>query len=57
MRGLDEHDRTIIELSMWGSSPQVISAEVGVSERKVVRVRRRIKERLLRMQADEIQLA
>jgi RNA polymerase sigma-70 factor, ECF subfamily len=57
MRGLDEHDRTIIELSMGGCSPQIISAEVGVSERKVMRVRRRIKERLLRMQADEIQLA
>jgi RNA polymerase sigma-70 factor, ECF subfamily len=57
MRGLKQCDRSIIELSLWGCPPREISSELGVSERKVVRVRGRIKERLQRMQADEIQLA
>jgi RNA polymerase sigma-70 factor (ECF subfamily) len=56
MHGLEERDRTIVELSLGGCSPPSISDRLGVSERKVVRVRGRVKERLLRMQAEEIQL-
>jgi RNA polymerase sigma-70 factor, ECF subfamily len=57
MRGLDAGDRTIVELSLEGYTPQNISVQMGFSERKVVRVRGRIKERLLRMRADETDVA
>jgi RNA polymerase sigma-70 factor, ECF subfamily len=57
MHGLEDGDRTIVELSLQGFSPPIISAQLGLSERKVVRVRGRIKQRLRRMQADEIHLA
>jgi RNA polymerase sigma-70 factor (ECF subfamily) len=54
MRGLDAASRIIIERSLQGYGAGEISTQLGVSERKVVRVRRRVKERLQRMQADEI---
>ena len=57
MRGLEDCDRAIIELSLHGFAPRAISAKLGVSERKIVRLRGRIKERLRRMQADEIHVA
>ena len=57
MRGLEAGERNIIELSLQGYSPPAISAQLGFSERKVVRVRGRIKERLRRMQANEIHVA
>jgi RNA polymerase sigma-70 factor (ECF subfamily) len=57
MHGLEERDRTIVELSLDGHSPRDISVRLGVSERKVVRLRKRMKERLRRMQLEEIQVA
>jgi RNA polymerase sigma-70 factor (ECF subfamily) len=54
MRGLEQGDRAIIELSLQGYTPVEVSTQLGVSERKVVRMRARIKDRLRRMQADEV---
>ena len=53
MDGLAPVDRTIIELSLEGYTPTDISAQLGCSERKVHRVRDKIKKRLERMEADE----
>jgi RNA polymerase sigma-70 factor (ECF subfamily) len=57
MGGLEDIDRTIIELCLDGYSPWEISAQLHVSERRVVRLRGRIKKRLERMQADEVNAA
>jgi RNA polymerase sigma-70 factor (ECF subfamily) len=54
MRGLEQGDRAIIELSLQGYTPVEVSTQLNVSERKVVRMRARIKDRLRRMQADEV---
>jgi len=54
MRGLENVDRTIVELSLQGFTPREVSTQLGLSERKVVRLRSRIKERLRRMQAEEV---
>ncbi|MGO9462713.1 MAG: RNA polymerase sigma factor [Isosphaeraceae bacterium] len=52
MRGLDDDDRAIIELSLQGYTSAEISARLDRAERTVRRVREHVKKRLQRMQAD-----
>jgi RNA polymerase sigma-70 factor, ECF subfamily len=52
MRGLEDDDRSIIELSLQGYTSPQISAQLGRAERTVRRVREYVKNRLRRMQAD-----
>jgi RNA polymerase sigma-70 factor, ECF subfamily len=54
MRGLASDDRSIIELSLQGYTAREISAQLGRAERTVRRVREHIKQRLQKMQADEV---
>jgi RNA polymerase sigma-70 factor (ECF subfamily) len=50
LRGLEQPERVIIELSLQGYSVVEISAQLGRAERTVRRVRELVKKRLLRMQ-------
>jgi RNA polymerase sigma-70 factor, ECF subfamily len=51
LRGLDEHERQIIELSLQGYSTQEISASLGRAERSVRRLRERVRLQLERVDA------
>ena len=53
MLWLDVDDRAIIELTLQDFTAAEIGARLGRAERSVRRVRERVKERMLRMQADE----
>jgi RNA polymerase sigma-70 factor (ECF subfamily) len=46
LRGLDERDRTVVVLSLQGSTLPEISAELGCTERTVYRVLDRVRARL-----------
>jgi len=48
LRRFDADDRTIIELILRGYTPEDISAQLGVSERKVKRVGHRVEQGLLK---------
>ena len=52
LHGLEDDDRSIIELSLQGYTAPEISADLGRAERTVRRVREHFKKRLQRMQAD-----
>jgi RNA polymerase sigma-70 factor (ECF subfamily) len=55
MRGLDESDRQIVSLHLQGYTAPEISAEVGYAERTVWRTVARIRKRLRRLQAEELE--
>jgi RNA polymerase sigma-70 factor, ECF subfamily len=57
MRGLEPGDRAIIELLLQGCTAQEISARVALSETTVLRLRKRITERLQHMRAEETDAA
>jgi RNA polymerase sigma-70 factor (ECF subfamily) len=52
LRGLDEGERPIIELSLQGYSTQEISERLGRAERSVRRLRERVRHQLERMRAE-----
>jgi RNA polymerase sigma-70 factor (ECF subfamily) len=51
LRGLDEHERQIIEMSLQGYSTQEISASLGRAERSVRRLRERVRLQLEKVEA------
>jgi RNA polymerase sigma-70 factor, ECF subfamily len=53
LRGLDEDERPIVELSLQGYSTQEISEQLGRAERSVRRLRERVRRQLERMHATE----
>jgi RNA polymerase sigma-70 factor (ECF subfamily) len=50
LRGLDEDERPVVELSLQGYSTQEISERLGRAERSVRRLRERVKKRLEQLQ-------
>jgi RNA polymerase sigma-70 factor (ECF subfamily) len=50
LRGLDEEERPILEMSLQGYTTQEISVRLGRSERSVRRLRERVKKQLQRLQ-------
>jgi RNA polymerase sigma factor (sigma-70 family) len=52
LRGLDEDERPIVELSLQGYSTQEISEQVGRAERSVRRLRERVRKQLQRLRAE-----
>jgi RNA polymerase sigma-70 factor (ECF subfamily) len=52
LRGLDEHERPIIEMSLQGHSTQEISQRLGRAERSVRRLRERVRWQLEQMHAE-----
>jgi RNA polymerase sigma-70 factor (ECF subfamily) len=52
LRGLDEHERPIIELSLQGYSTPEISEKLGRAERSVRRLRERVRLHLSRLQEE-----
>jgi RNA polymerase sigma-70 factor (ECF subfamily) len=50
LRGLEEGERPIVELSLQGYTTQEISARLGRPERSVRRLRERVKKQLQRLQ-------
>jgi RNA polymerase sigma-70 factor (ECF subfamily) len=50
LRGLDEKERPILELSLQGYTGQEISEQLGYADRSVRRFRERVRKRLERMQ-------
>jgi RNA polymerase sigma-70 factor, ECF subfamily len=52
LRGLDEHERPIIEMSLQGFSTQEISDRLGRAERSVRRLRERVRIQLSRPQEE-----
>ena len=54
MRGFDQHERDILTLSLQGYTALEISAELGRAERTVQRVRQRVRKRLERMRAEDV---
>jgi RNA polymerase sigma-70 factor (ECF subfamily) len=53
LRGLDDDERAIIELSLQGCSTQEVSEALGRAERSVRRVRERARAQLERMRDEE----
>ena len=53
LRGLDEDERPILEMSLQGYTTQEISDRLGRPERSVRRLRERVKKQLERMQLAE----
>ena len=54
LRGLEEEERPILELSLQGYTTREISAQLGRPERSVRRLRERVKKRLQRLQAADV---
>ncbi len=54
-RGLEERDRAIVSLSLQGYSVREIGARVGRPQRTVFRVLERVKQRMRRRQASELE--
>ena len=52
LRGLDKHNRRIVELCLQGFNAGDVSIQVGCSERTVKRLLARIKKRLMRQGVD-----
>src|SRR5262249_13331718 len=52
LRGLDDDERAIIELSLQGYSTQEISEQLGRATRSVRRLRERVRKQLERLQAE-----
>jgi RNA polymerase sigma-70 factor (ECF subfamily) len=50
LRGLEENERPMLEMSLQGYTSEEIGKRLGVSERTVRRVRERVRKRLQRMQ-------
>jgi RNA polymerase sigma-70 factor (ECF subfamily) len=54
LRGLDEKERPIFELSLQGYSAQEISESLGRAERSVRRLRERLRRQLERLQTEDL---
>jgi RNA polymerase sigma-70 factor (ECF subfamily) len=54
LRGVDEDERPILEMSLQGYTTPEISAQLGRPERSVRRLRERVKKRLQRLQAADV---
>ncbi len=54
LEGLERPEREIVELSLQGHTTPEISDRLGRSQRTVQRVRERVKERLRRLQVEEV---
>jgi RNA polymerase sigma-70 factor, ECF subfamily len=55
LRGLDDDERSIFELSLQGFSTQEICTQLGRAERSVRRLRERVRLQLERLRADRVQ--
>jgi RNA polymerase sigma-70 factor (ECF subfamily) len=54
-RGLEERDRAIVSLSLQGYSAREVSARLGRPQRTVFRVLERVKQRVRRLQAADLE--
>jgi RNA polymerase sigma-70 factor (ECF subfamily) len=54
LRGFEEQERQIVELSLQGYTVREISEQLGRAERTVRRVRQFVRERLQRLQAEAV---